>query len=243
MKTAVVTGASRGIGKATAKKLCENGYAVALIYKNSAEKVNEVKAELLGNGFVAECYRADVSDSVQVNAVFEKIENELGTVSVLVNNAGISSQSVFTDITDKMWQEMIGTNLTGVFNCCRAALPNMIKNHTGVIINIASMWGEVGASCEVHYSAAKAGVIGLTKALAKEVGVSGIRVNAVSPGVIRTDMLNAFSENDLEELKNETPLMRLGTPEDIANAVEFLVSDRASFITGQVLSVNGGFVI
>jgi 3-oxoacyl-[acyl-carrier protein] reductase len=142
-----------------------------------------------------------------------------------------------------MWQEIIGTNLTGVFNCCRAALPNMIKNHTGVIINIASMWGEVGASCEVHYSAAKAGVIGLTKALAKEVGVSGIRVNAVSPGVIRTDMLNAFSENDLEELKNETPLMRLGTPEDIANAVEFLVSDRASFITGQVLSVNGGFVI
>ena len=243
MKTAVVTGASRGIGKATAKKLCENGYAVALIYKNSAEKVNEVKAELLGNGFVAECYRADVSDSVQVNAVFEKIENELGTVSVLVNNAGISSQSVFTDITDKMWQEMIGTNLTGVFNCCRAALPNMIKNHAGVIINIASMWGEVGASCEVHYSAAKAGVIGLTKALAKEVGVSGIRVNAVSPGVIKTDMLNAFSENDLEELKNETPLMRLGTPEDIANAVEFLVSEKASFITGQVLSVNGGFVI
>jgi len=243
MKTAVVTGASRGIGRATAKMLCENGYAVALIYKNSAEKANEVKTELLNIGFVAECYRADVSDSVQVNAVFEKIESELGTVSVLVNNAGISSQSVFTDITDEMWQEMIGTNLTGVFNCCRAALPNMIKNHSGTIINIASMWGEVGASCEVHYSAAKAGVIGLTKALAKEVGVSGIRVNAVSPGVIKTDMLSSFSVSDLEELKDETPLKRLGTPEDIANAVEFLVSDRASFITGQVLSVNGGFVI
>ena len=243
MKTAVVTGASRGIGKATAKMLCEKGYAVALIYKNSNEKANEVKTELLTNGFVAECYRADVSDSVQVNAVFETIKNELGTVSVLVNNAGISAQSVFTDITDEMWQEMIGTNLTGVFNCCRAVLPNMIKNHAGVIINIASMWGEVGASCEVHYSAAKAGVIGLTKALAKEVGVSGIRVNAVSPGVIKTDMLSSFSVSDLEELKNETPLMRLGTPEDIANAVEFLVSDKASFITGQVLSVNGGFVI
>lgn len=243
MKTAVVTGASRGIGEATAKMLCENGYAVALIFKNSSEKANKVKTDLLNNGFVAECYQADVSDSIQVNAVFERIENDLGSISVLVNNAGISQQSLFTEITDEIWQEMIGTNLTGVFNCCRAVLPNMIKNHAGVIINIASMWGEVGASCEVHYSAAKAGVIGLTKALAKEVGVSGIRVNAVSPGVIKTDMLSSFSETDLEELKNETPLMRLGTPEDIANAVEFLVSDKASFITGQVLSVNGGFVI
>ena len=243
MKTAVVTGASRGIGSKTAEMLCKNGYAVALIYKNSDEKAKMLKEELIKGGFVAECYKADVSHSTEVDFVFEKISNELGTVSVLVNNAGISSQSVFTDITDEMWSDTIGTNLTGVFNCCRAALPSMIKNHSGVIVNIASMWGEVGASCEVHYSAAKAGVIGLTKALAKEVGISGVRVNAVSPGVIKTDMLNAFSENDLEELKNETPLGRLGTPEDIANAVEFLISDKASFITGQVLSVNGGFVI
>ena len=242
MKTAVVTGASRGIGKATAKKLCENGYAVALIYKNSAEKVNEVKAELLGNGFVAECYRADVSDSVQVNAVFEKIENELGTVSVLVNNAGISSQSVFTDITDKMWQEMIGTNLTGVFNCCSAALPNMIKNHAGVIINLASMWGEVGASCEVLYSATKSAVIGFTKALAQEVGPSGIRVNCVAPGVIDTEMNAHLSREDLRELAENTPLMRLGSPEEVARAIYFLASDEASFITGQVLCPNGGYV-
>ncbi|MCR4563586.1 MAG: SDR family oxidoreductase [Clostridiales bacterium] len=243
MKTAVVTGASRGIGKALAEMLCKNGFAVALIYKSSGEKADALKTELLKSGFVAECYKADVSKSDEVNAVFEKIQKELGTVSVLINNAGISSQSVFTDITDEMWSEMLGINLTGVFNCCRAALPDMIKNHSGVIINIASMWGEVGSSCEVHYSAAKAGVIGLTKALAKEVGVSGIRVNAVSPGVIKTDMLSSFSENDLEELRNETPLMRLGTPEDVANAVEFLISEKASFITGQVLSVNGGFVI
>lgn len=243
MKTAVVTGASRGIGKATAKKLCENGFAVALICKNNIEKAQALKDELLKDGFVAECYQADVSYSAEVNAVFEKIRTDLGTIEVLVNNAGISQQSLFTEITDEMWQDMIGANLTGVFNCCRAALLEMIKNHSGVIVNITSMWGEVGASCEVHYSAAKAGVIGLTKALAKEVGVSGIRVNAVSPGVIKTDMLSSFSEDDLEKLKNETPLGRLGTPEDIANAVEFLVSDRASFITGQVLSVNGGFVI
>lgn len=243
MKTAVVTGASRGIGKAIARRLCEQGFAVALICKNNIEKALALKNELVKSGFVAECYRADVSDSVQVNGVFEKISAELGHIQALVNNAGISEQSLLTDITDEMWQEMIGTNLTGVFNCCRAALPGMIKNHSGVIVNIASMWGETGASCEVHYSAAKAGVIGLTKALAKEVGISGIRVNAVSPGVIKTDMLSAFSKDDLSELENETPLGRLGTPEDIANAVEFLISEKASFITGQVLSVNGGFVI
>ena len=243
MKTAIVTGASRGIGEATAKMLCENGFAVALVYKNSAERAEELKRELLSKGFTAECYQADVSDSAQVNSAFERIKADLGTVCVLVNNAGVSSQALFTDITDEMWRETIDTNLTGVFNCCRAALHDMIKNQSGVIVNIASMWGEVGASCEAHYAASKAGVIALTKSLAKEVGASGIRVNAVSPGVIKTDMLNIFSQDDLEALRAETPLSRLGTPEDVANAVEFLVSDKASFITGQVLSVNGGFVI
>ena len=243
MKTAVVTGASRGIGRATAKMLCKSGYAVALIYKSNDEKADELKREMLSQGFVAECYKADVSDSSQVNKAFEDITAELGHISVLVNNAGVSSQALFTEITDEMWRETVDTNLTGVFNCCRAALPGMIKNHSGVIVNIASMWGEVGASCEAHYAASKAGVIALTKSLAREVGISGIRVNAVSPGVIKTDMLDIFSENDLEALRAETPLSRLGTPEDVANVVEFLVSDRASFITGQVLCVNGGFVI
>jgi 3-oxoacyl-[acyl-carrier protein] reductase len=243
MKTAVITGASRGIGAATAKLLCENGYAVALICKNNTDLANEICQHLREKGLIAGCYQADVSSADSVRAVFDRIRADFGDIEALVNCAGIAEQAVFTDITDEMWNKMLSTNLTGVFNCCREALKSMLKSHIGAIVNIASMWGEVGASCETHYSAAKAGVIGLTKALAKEVGPSGIRVNAVSPGVIKTDMLSSFYEEDLEKLKTETPLMRLGTPEDIANAVDFLLSDRASFITGQVLSVNGGFVI
>lgn len=164
-------------------------------------------------------------------------------VDVLINNAGVSSQKLFTDITDDDWRKTIGVNLDGVFYCCREVLPQMISRKNGVIINISSMWGEVGASCEVHYSASKAGVIGLTKALAKEVAPSGIRVNCISPGVIMTDMMSGFDDNTIEELKSETPLQRLGTPEDIASAALFLASDEASFITGQTLGVNGGFVI
>lgn len=243
MKTAVITGASRGIGAATAKLLAEKGYAVALICKTNIEKAEEICKTLRQKGLVAGCYQADVSSSDEVKTAFEKIRADFGETDALVNCAGIAGQAVFTDITDEMWNRMISVNLTGVFNCCREAVKSMLKTHSGAIVNITSMWGEVGASCETHYSAAKAGVIGLTKALAKEVGPSGIRVNAVSPGVIKTDMLSSFTENDLDELKNDTPLNRLGTPEDIANAVEFLLSDRASFITGQVLSVNGGFVI
>ena len=168
---------------------------------------------------------------------------QAGSVDVLVNNAGVSSQKLFTDITDEEWRRTIGVNLDGVFYCCREALKSMISRKSGVIINISSMWGEVGASCEVHYSASKAGVIGLTKALAKEVGMSGIRVNSITPGVIMTDMMSDFDENTINELKSETPLNRLGTPEDIARAALFLASDEASFITGQTLGVNGGFVI
>ena len=173
----------------------------------------------------------------------DQLRRFFGGVDLLVNNAGIAGQVLFTEITDEAWQRMIGTNLTGAFNCCRRALPYMINNKSGNIINIASMWGEVGASMEVHYSAAKAGLIGLTRALAKEVGLSGIRVTAVSPGVVLTDMMSTFSEDDKAALKDETPLNALGNPSDIANAVSFLASDKARFITGQVLSVNGGFVI
>ncbi len=168
---------------------------------------------------------------------------EVGSVDVLVNNAGISSQKLFTDITDDEWKRTIGVNLDGVFYCCRNALPYMIRQKSGAIINIGSMWGEVGASCEVHYSASKAGVIGLTKALAKEVAPSGVRVNCIAPGVVMTDMMSDFDDTTIEELKDETPLGRLGTPEDIAAAVLFLASDDASFITGQTLGVNGGFII
>ena len=241
-KTALVTGGAKGIGGAICEQLARDGYNIALNY-NTSEKEALALKEKLASFTDIEIFKADVSYSEQVNAMFAEIEKSFDGIDVLVNNAGIAQQALFTDITDEMWQRMIGVNLTGAFNCCRRALPYMINNKYGAIVNIASMWGEVGASMEVHYSTAKAGLIGMTKALAKEVGLSGVRVNAVSPGVVLTDMMNSFSESDKENLKDETPLNSLGTPEDIAQAVSFLVSDNARFITGQVLSVNGGFVI
>lgn len=239
----MVTGGSRGIGAQIAKTLAKNGYSVALNFSASLEKARQVKAEIEQDGGVCEIFKCDVSNSGEVKNMFSDIRKTLGEVSYLVNNAGISQQMLFTDITDEMWSRMLGTNLSAVFYCSREALPYMIREKKGKIVNIASMWGEVGSSTEVHYSAAKAGVIGLTKALAKEVGLSGITVNAVSPGVVMTDMMSAFSAEDVEELKNEAPLNKLGKPQDIADAVKFLLSDEADFITGQVLSVNGGFVI
>ncbi len=241
-KTALVTGGAKGIGAAVCRALAKDGYNIALNFNTSEKEAKCLKNQLSSITSV-EIFKADVSDSEQVKKMFSEIENTFGGVDVLVNNAGIAGQALFTDITDEMWQKMIGTNLTGAFNCCRSALPYMIREKCGTIINIASMWGEVGASMEVHYSAAKAGLIGLTKALAKEVGLSGITVNAVSPGVVLTDMMAQFSEEDKKVLADETPMGVLGTPEDIASTVSFLVSEKARFITGQVVSVNGGFVI
>ena len=241
-KTALVTGGAKGIGAAICKALANDGYRIALNYNSSFESATELKNELSSVTHI-EIFKADVSDSSDVERMFTEIESVFGGVDVLINNAGIAQQALFTDITDEMWQKMIGVNLTGAFNCCRRALPYMIRNKFGKIINITSMWGEVGASMEVHYSASKAGLIGLTKALAKEVGLSGITVNAVSPGVIETDMMASFSDEVKSSLADETPLGVLGTPENIASAVSFLVSDKADFITGQVVSVNGGFII
>jgi len=241
-KVALVTGGAKGIGGAICRSLASDGFKIAINYNTSEKEAIALKNEL-SEITEAEIFSCDVSDSSAVKEMFSEISKALGNVSVLVNNAGIAEQVLFTDITDEMWQKMINTNLSGAFYCSREALNNMINEKYGVIINIASMWGEVGASMEVHYSASKAGLIGLTKALAKEVGLSGVRVNAVSPGVVLTDMMNSFSESDKEMLKAETPLNALGTPDDIAKAVSFLVSDKASFITGQVLSVNGGFVV
>ena len=241
-KTALVTGGAKGIGAAVCRALAKDGYNIALNFNTSEKEALSLKNELSAVTSV-EIFKADVSDSEQVKKMFSEIENIFGGADVLVNNAGIAQQALFTDITDEMWQKMIGTNLTGAFNCCRSALPYMIRVKCGSIINIASMWGEVGASMEVHYSAAKAGLIGLTKALAKEVGLSGITVNAVSPGVVLTDMMAQFSDEDKKVLADETPIGVLGTPEDIAAAVSFLASEKARFITGQVVSVNGGFVI
>ena len=243
MSTVLITGASRGIGAQCALLFAQNGYDVAVNYCHSEEKANALVQEIKALGVRTFAVRADVADSEQVKGMFDAVRSELGTVDILVNSAGIAHTGLLTDMTDDEWKRLIDTNLSGAFYCCREALKDMIRAHSGAIVNIASMWGEVGASCEAAYSAAKAGVIGLTKALAKEVGPSGVRVNAVSPGVIMTDMMAGYTEEDIAALKDETPLNTLGTPGDIAEAVLFLASDKAKFITGQVLSVNGGFVI
>lgn len=237
-KTAIITGASRGIGKAAAFALAECGYIPIINYVKSRDKAEYIAEK---TGGIAFC--ADVSDSEAVRKMADISYNKFGGIDVLVNNAGISVSGLFNEISPEQEQRMIDVNIKGVFNCTRHVLPYMINAKYGRIINISSMWGEVGASCEVHYSAAKAAVIGFTKALAKEVGPSGITVNCITPGMIMTDMNSQYSENDLNALKDETPLGRLGMPSDIANAVSFLASDAASYITGQVLGINGGMVI
>ncbi|MEE1280624.1 MAG: SDR family oxidoreductase [Acutalibacteraceae bacterium] len=242
-KTVLITGASRGIGAEIARQFALGGYNVAINYNKSEQPAQLLKQEITENGGTAEIFKADVSNHSEVVEMVESIYSTFGFIDVLVNNAGIAQQILFTDITPDIWANMLNTNLTSVYNCCNAVLPKMISEHRGNIINIASMWGETGGSCEVHYSASKAGVIGLTKALAKEVGLSGIRVNCVSPGVVMTDMMSGFDKETLDSLAEETPLNKLGTSLDIANAVLFLADEKSSFITGQVLGINGGILI
>ena len=241
-KTALITGASRGIGKAIAIEFARNGYNVLANYNNSEKEASELEKMLTEEGYSIKVFKADVSKSSEADAMIEYCLKEFGGLDVLVNNAGISQDKLFTDITDDDWERMMSVNVTSVFNCSRKALQHMIWEKSGSIINITSMWGETGGSCEVHYSASKAAIIGMTKALAKEVGPSNIRVNAVSPGVIMTDMCAYYGEETLNELKEETPLMKLGKPEDIAETVYFL-AEKGNFITGQVIGVNGGMVI
>ena len=245
MKNVLITGGAGGIGAAMCRAFARNGYDVAVHYRSSSDKAEGIAAELRKIcGVRAFAVGADVSDRAEVCAMFDRVKEEFGTLGALVNNAGIAQQKLFTDISDADWQRMTGVNLSGVFYCSQEALRRfMLPAHSGVILNISSMWGQAGASCEVHYSAAKAGVIGLTKALAKEVGLSGVRVNCIAPGVVMTDMMKSFDKETIDGLKEETPLNTLGTPDDIAEAAVFLCSDKARFITGQVLGVNGGFVI
>ena len=242
METALITGGSRGIGAAIAAALARAGYAVAINYNQSAKAAEKLAAALRAEGHTAMPVQADVSNPEQVASMFAKVENQLGMVSVLVNNAGIAQQKLFTDLTNADWQRMMGVHLDGAFYCCRAALPAMIRARYGRILNIASMWGQVGGSCEVHYSAAKAGLIGLTKALAKEEGPSGVTLNCIAPGVVDTDMMASFSAEDRATLAEETPLCRLGDASEVAAAAVFLCSRAAGFITGQVLGVNGGLI-
>lgn len=243
MRTVLITGASRGIGAACACEFAKAGYRVALNYCQSEEKANALCAELTAQGCEAMTVQADVSDSAAVTKMISAVRERFGAIDTLINNAGVAMQKLFTDTTDDEWNTLLATNLSAAFYTARAVAPDMIRAQRGTIINIASMWGEVGASCEVAYSAAKAGLIGLTKALAKELGPSHIRVNAISPGVIMTDMMGGFSAEDVAVLKEDTPLCMLGTAEDIAHAAVFLASDQAKYITGQILGVNGGMII
>lgn len=242
-KNAVITGASRGIGKKIAETLAKNGYNVIINYKNSRTRAEALKNELEAQGCVCDIFEGDVGNYTEAMALIDFCIEKFGSIDLLVNNAGISEIKLFTDITPDDWHNMISTNLTGVFNCTSCAVKEMLKNKSGSIINISSMWGQVGASCEVHYSAAKAGVIGMTKALAKELGLSGIRVNCIAPGVIETDMMKGFAPEELSAIREEIPLNRFGTPEDVADLVLFLASDKARNITGQVIGTNGGMVI
>ncbi len=240
--TVLITGASRGIGLATARLFAAKGHPTVINYNRSREPACAAAREINASGGMAFAVKADVSKPDEVTAMFQEVREQFGGVDILVNNAAIARQSLFTDIDYGEWRETFGVNVDGMFLCCQAALPYMLQKHSGCIVNLSSMWGQVGASCEVLYSATKSAVIGLTKALAQEVGPSGVRVNCVAPGVIDTEMNAHLSPDDLKELAECTPLMRLGTPEEVARAICFLASDDASFITGQILCPNGGYI-
>lgn len=240
---ALITGASRGIGAATAKAFAREGYAVTLLYRKNAFLADQNVAEIRAEGHEAIAFSVDMRDYQAVRNVANQAMLEFGAVDVLVSNAGISNFSLFSDITPTSFKEMLDTHVTGLYNITHAILPGMISRKTGSIVTVSSVWGLTGASCEVAYSTAKAGIIGFTKALAKEVGPSGIRVNCVAPGLIDTDMNATLSVKEIQSIADETPLGRIGTAEEIAQAILFLASERAGFITGQVLSPNGGFVI
>lgn len=241
MKNALVTGASGGIGQAVARELARRGWGVALHYWKNEASARRLEEEILAQGGSARRYQADLTDPAQVEALFAAAEEDFGFLEGLVNNAGTAWKGLFTDMTLEDWRQVLDSDLTSVFLCCRRALPPMIHRKRGSIVNVSSMWGQVGASCEAAYSAAKAGVIGLTKALAKEEGPSGIRVNCLAPGVVRTPMNGDLSPEDLAALREETPLERIGSPEEIAQAAAFLLEN--TFVTGQVLGVNGGLVV
>ena len=238
MKTVFITGGSRGIGRAMVELFSENGYNVAFTYKSSEEE-----ARLLGEKCSALPIKADSASEAEINNAVRTAIDAFGAVDCLINNVAISSFSLFTDVTAEEWNNMFSVNVTSAFLYTRAFLPGMINRKSGRIINVSSMWGIVGSSCEVAYSATKAALIGMTKALAKEVGPSGITVNAIAPGVIDTKMNAALSEEDVMALKEETPLMRIGAPREVAQAALFLASDAASFITGDVMNVSGGYIV
>ena len=241
-KVALVTGASRGIGRAVAARLARQGYAVGVNYYERKDRADELVALLESEGCRALAVRADVSVRAEVDEMVRRVEDALGPADLLVSNAGVAGQALFQDVTDELWDRYFGVNLNGARHCIQAVLPHMLHEHAGCIVTVSSIWGLHGASCEVTYACTKHALIGLTRSLAMELAPSGIRVNCVAPGVIDTDMVQVLGQETLRSLAEQTPLGRLGTPEDIAAAVAFLASDEAGFITGQVLTADGGFL-
>lgn len=243
-KTVLVTGASRGIGREIVKKLATEGYTVCANYNKSGNEAISLKEELATKGYNIEIYRADVSNRKEVDSMVDFVIEKFGSIDVLINNAGISENKLFTDISETDLRNMFDITILGTFNATQSVLKKyMIRNHIGNIINMTSIWGICGASCEVNYSTMKSGIIGMTKALAKELGPTNIRVNAIAPGIIDTEMNNNLTEEEIKEFVNEIPLARIGKTEDVAELVSFLASGKSSYITGQVISPNGGVVI
>ena len=242
-QTALVTGSSRGIGRAIAVELAREGWAVCVNYLEHREAAEDLVRLLRAEDWEAIAVRADVSDRDAVEAMVRTAQAELGPIELLVNNAGISYQWLFQDTSNEIWDRTLAVNLTGARNAAQAVLPHMLSEKRGCIVNISSMWGLRGASCEVAYACSKAAIIGLTRSLALELAPSGIRVNCVAPGCIETDMVRVLGEETRAMLVEETPLGRLGTPEDIAHAVAFFASEKASFLTGPVLTADGGFIV
>ena len=242
-KIALVTGSSRGIGRAIARELAREGWKVCINYRVRRDCAESLLEEISAFGGEAMIYGADVSRREEVNAMVAAVKEKWGAVSRLVNNAGVAGQALFQDVTDELWHRYFSVNVDGAFHAIQAVLPPMLREHAGCIINVSSMWGLRGASCEVTYSCTKAALIAMSRSLALELAPTNIRVNCIAPGVIKTDMLDALPAEVLPQLAEETPLRRLGTPEDIAHLAVFLASDKSSFITGQVITADGGFIV
>ena len=241
MQYILVTGGSRGIGKGIVQALSTQGFNVILNYNKSEENAKQIQQELIQKGYKIEIFKADVSNLKEVQNMIDFVISKFNTIDILINNAGISKWGLFTDLEENEWDKIINTNLKSMYNVSKTVLPYMINRKEGCIINISSIWGITGASCEVAYSASKAGVIGLTKALAKELGPSNIRVNAIAPGYIETDMNKNIKKEDIDVLVDEIPLGKLGRVEDITKCIKWLLED--SYTTGQVININGGWLI
>lgn len=240
-KTIIVTGGSRGIGKSVVEVFAKEGYNIVLNYNKSEENAKNIKEESTKKGYNVEIFKADVSKKEEVKKLVDFTINKFKKIDVLINNAGISQTKLFTEITEEDWNNMINTNLNSVFYMSQEVCKNMIHEKEGCIINISSIWGVIGASCEVHYSVSKAGIDAMTKSLAKELGPSNIRVNSIAPGIINTDMNKHLSQEDIEELKKEIPLEKIGDPEEIAKCIKWLIEDK--YTTGQIIEINGGWNI